>query len=135
MSARRTQLGLCLAKRAPPTARCRFWNVANTLVMIATAPMLSAILSTIFLKENPDKKTWVAIIITFISVLYIFFDSIKIGNFYGDILGLIAALGLAIGAVIIRSGKKLNLVPSAVIGKLLLYFSNLTKTGRSLSVT
>ena len=93
-------------------------NVANTLVMIATAPMLSAILSTIFLKENPDKKTWIAIIITFISVLYIFFDSIKIGNFYGDILGLIAALGLAIGAVIIRSGKKLNLVPSAVIGKL-----------------
>ena len=93
-------------------------NVANTLVMIATAPMLSAILSTIFLKENPDRKTWIAIIITFISVLYIFFDSIKIGNFYGDILGLIAALGLAIGAVIIRSGKKLNLVPSAVIGKL-----------------
>tara|TARA_B100001121_G_scaffold286871_1_gene283734 strand:+ start:256 stop:1116 length:861 start_codon:yes stop_codon:yes gene_type:complete len=93
-------------------------NVANTLVMIATAPMLSAILSTFFLKENPDKKTWIAIIITFISVLYIFFDSIKIGNVYGDIFGLIAALGLAIGAVIIRSGKKLNLVPSAVIGKL-----------------
>ena len=45
-------------------------------------------------------------------------DSIKIGNFYGDILGFIAALGLAIGAVIIRSAKKLNLVPSAVIGKL-----------------
>ena len=93
-------------------------NVANTLVMIATAPMLSAILSNIFLKENPDKKTWIAIIITFISVIYIFYDSIKIGNFYGDILGFIAALGLAVGAVIIRSDKKLNLVPSAVIGKL-----------------
>ena len=93
-------------------------NVANTLVMIATAPMLSAILSNIFLNENPDKKTWLAIIITFISVIYIFFDSIKIGNFFGDILGFIAALGLAIGAVIIRSAKKLNLVPSAVIGKL-----------------
>ena len=93
-------------------------NVANTLVMIATAPMLSAILSNFFLKENPDKKTWTAIIITFVSVIYIFYDSIKIGNFYGDILGFIAALGLAIGAVIIRSAKKLNLVPSAVIGKL-----------------
>jgi len=94
-------------------------NVANTLVMIATAPMLSAILSNIFLKENPDKKTWAAIFITFISVVYIFYDSIKIGNFYGDILGFVAAFGLAIGAVIIRSAKKLNLVPSAVIGKLL----------------
>ncbi len=93
-------------------------NVANTLVMIATAPMLSAIFSSIFLKENPDKKTWIAIIITFISVIYIFYDSIKIGNLFGDILGFIAALGLAIGAVIIRSAKKLNLVPSAVIGKL-----------------
>ena len=51
-------------------------------------------------------------------MIYIFYDSIKIGNFYGDILGFIAALGLAIGAVIIRSAKKLNLVPSAVIGKL-----------------
>ncbi|MAJ85357.1 MAG: EamA family transporter [Candidatus Pelagibacter sp.] len=93
-------------------------NVANTLVMIATAPMLSAILSNIFLNENPDKKTWIAIFITFISVVYIFYDSIKIGNLYGDILGFVAALGLAIGAVIIRSAKKLNLVPSAVIGKL-----------------
>ena len=31
-------------------------NVANTLVMVALAPMLSAILSLIFLKENPEKK-------------------------------------------------------------------------------
>ena len=30
-------------------------NVANTLVMVALAPMLSAIISLIFLKENPDK--------------------------------------------------------------------------------
>ena len=97
-------------------------NVANTLVMIATAPMLSAILSNIFLNENPDKKTWIAIFITFISVVYIFYDSIKIGNLYGDILGFVAALGLAIGAVIIRSAKKINLVPSAVIGKLFVAF-------------
>ena len=37
-------------------------NVANTLVMIAMAPMLSAILGSIFLKEVPDHKTWIAII-------------------------------------------------------------------------
>ena len=49
-------------------------NVANTLVMIATAPVLSAILGAIFLKEPPDKKTWISIIITFIAVIYIFFD-------------------------------------------------------------
>ena len=95
-------------------------NVANTLIMIATAPMLSAILGLFFLKENPDKKTWVAIFITFFAALYIFYDSIKLGNFFGDILGFVAAMGLAVGAVIIRSAKKLNLVPSAVVGKLII---------------
>jgi len=92
-------------------------NVANTLVMVALAPMLSAVLGLVFLKENPDQKTWVAIIITTLSAIYIFYDSIQIGNFLGDIFGLITALGLAVGAVIVRSAKNRNLVPSAVVGK------------------
>jgi len=93
-------------------------NVANTLVMIAMAPMLSAILGSIFLKEVPDSKTWIAIIITLIAVSYIFHDSIEMGNFYGDLFGLITAFGLAGNAVIARFAKNRDLVPSAVIGKL-----------------
>ena len=93
-------------------------NVANTLLMIATAPMLSAILGAVILKEPPDKKTWISIIITFVAIVYIFYDSIKIGNFYGDILGFITATGLALGAITIRSAKSKNLVPAAVVGKL-----------------
>ncbi|MDA9731316.1 DMT family transporter [Candidatus Pelagibacter sp.] len=93
-------------------------NVANTLVMIATAPMLSAILGAIFLKEPPDRKTWISIIITFLAIIYIFFDSLRLGNFFGDILGFITAVGLAVGAVTIRSAKSKNLVPAAVVGKL-----------------
>jgi drug/metabolite transporter (DMT)-like permease len=93
-------------------------NVANTLVMIAMAPMLSAILGAIFFKEMPDNKTWIAIGITFIAAVYIFYDSLQLGNIFGDLLGLITALGLAIGAVTIRSAKKKNLVPAAVVGKL-----------------
>ena len=93
-------------------------NVANTLVMIAMAPMLSAILGSIFLKEVPDRKTWTAIVITLIAVTYIFHDSIEMGNFYGDLFGIITAFGLACNAVIARYAKNRDLVPSAVIGKL-----------------
>ena len=93
-------------------------NVANTLVMIATAPMLSAILSGLFLKEQPDKKTWISILITFLAIIFIFYDSLGIGNFYGDILAFITAIGLAVGAVTIRSARSKNLVPAAVVGKL-----------------
>ncbi len=93
-------------------------NVANTLIMVAMAPMLSAVLGAIFLKELPDRKTWFAIFITFAAVTYIFYDSIEIGNFFGDIFGLITAFGLAVNANLARYAKSVDLVPSAVIGKL-----------------
>ena len=86
--------------------------------MIAMAPMISSILGSIFLKEIPDSKTWIAIVITLIAVTYIFYDSIEMGNFYGDLFGLITAFGLACNAVIARYAKDRDLVPSAVIGKL-----------------
>ena len=85
--------------------------------MIATAPMISAILGSIFLKELPDKKTWFAIFISLFAVAYIFNDSIEVGNFYGDMFGLITAFGLACNAVLARFAKNRDLVPSAVIGK------------------
>ena len=93
-------------------------NVANTLIMVAMAPMLSAVIGAIFLKEAPDKKTWLAIFITFAAVTYIFFDSIELGNFFGDIFGFITAFGLAVNANLARYAKNVDLVPSAVVGKL-----------------
>ena len=57
--------------------------------------------------ENTDKKTLVAIGITTLAVIYIFKDSFERGDVLGNFLGLICATGLAGGAVIIRSGKKM----------------------------
>ena len=92
-------------------------NVANTLVMIAIAPMLSAILGGIFLKEIPSKTTWIAIIVTFSAVFYIFYDSLQLGNVLGDLMALITASGLAVNAVLIRSAKDRDLLPAAIMGK------------------
>ena len=93
-------------------------NVANTLIMIALAPMLSAILGAIFLKEMPSKGTWIAIFITFLAALFIFYDSLQVGNLFGNIMGFITAAGLAVNAVLIRYAKDRDLLPSAVMGKL-----------------
>ena len=115
-------------------------NVANTLVMIALAPMLSAIISFIFLKENLDQKTWMAIIVTTLAVIFIFYDALDAGDFLGNFLGLICATGLAVGAVIIRSAKKINLVPSAMLGKLtvaliaLLFVDKLKLEGNDITI-
>ncbi len=115
-------------------------NVANTLIMISLAPMLSAIISFIFLKENPDKKTWIAITVTTLAVIYIFFDSLEKGDFKGNFFGFICAAGLAAGTVIIRSVKQINLVPSAMMGKLFValiasfFVDNFSIEGRDLII-
>ena len=64
------------------------------------------------------KKNYFIIIITFLSVTFIFYDSVKLGNILGDVLGFITALGLAINANLARYAKNRDLVPAAVIGKL-----------------
>tara|TARA_Y100000996_G_scaffold401681_1_gene372857 strand:+ start:4280 stop:5158 length:879 start_codon:yes stop_codon:yes gene_type:complete len=92
-------------------------SVANTLVMITLAPMISAVLGAIFLKEMPSGKTWIAIFITFLAALYIFYDSIQVGNFFGDLMGFVTAVGLAVSAVLIRSAKERDLLPAAILGK------------------
>ena len=66
------------------------------------------------------------------SVIYIFYDALNAGDFLGNFLGLVCATGLAVGAVIIRSAKKISLVPSAMLGKLMvaliaLFFANQLK--------
>ena len=63
-------------------------TAANTLIMVALAPMLSAIISFFFLKEKQDKKTWFAIIITTLAVFYIFYDALDAGDFVGNLLHL-----------------------------------------------
>ncbi len=60
-----------------------------------------------------------AIIITTLAVIYIFYGAIDSEDFVGNFLGLVCATGLAVNAVIIRSAKKISLVPSAMIGKLM----------------
>ena len=67
----------------------------------------------------PDSKTWIAIGVTFFAAVYIFYDSLQLGNIYGDLLGLVTALGLAIGAVTIRSAKKEKLSSSSCYRKII----------------
>ena len=73
-------------------------------------------------------------------MIYIFYDSLEAGDLLGNFLGLVCALGLAVGAVIIRSAKKISLVPSAMIGKLmvtliaLLFSSQLKLEGNDITI-
>jgi len=94
-------------------------SVANTLALIASAPIFTTILSLIFLKENPSPITWLTIFFALISIIIIGWGSYTTEGFIGDIFALIAGFCGAASAILVRYFKDKDLVPSVVIGCIL----------------
>ena len=110
-------------------------NVANTLIMLTLSPFMAALLIIFFLKEFPNKRTWVAMILCFSFVVFIFYDSYATGKIYGDILGFITAFLVGASSVVIRYGKSVNFLPSLMLAKFftmficLFFISSISLTG------
>ena len=58
-------------------------TAANTLIILAASPLISSLLSRIFLREKIARRTWVAIVICFAGILMIFSGSLTSGLLLG----------------------------------------------------
>ena len=91
-------------------------SVANTLVLIAAAPIFAAIFSVFILKEMPDYFTWLIIFIALIGMIIIGWGSYTTSGIFGDLMALIVALGMGFSMVLVRFYKNIDLVPACLIG-------------------
>lgn len=97
----------------------KYTAAANTLIILAAAPLFSSLLSWLFLRERIARRTWIAIFICFAGILLIFSGSLSSGLLLGDLLALGATLTWASNIVILRSSKTVNMVPANLLGNLL----------------
>jgi drug/metabolite transporter (DMT)-like permease len=86
--------------------------VANTLVIIATAPLFAALLSVAFLRERVPIRTWIAIIISALGVGMVFIGELGSGNLFGNVAALISAVGLGVHFVLVRLGRPIDMTPA-----------------------
>jgi len=91
-------------------------QVANVLIIVASTPLIAALLSITILKENVHAPTWVAIIMGMTGVVIVVGDGIQAGSSLGDIFAFITAFALAVTFIIIRHYKHVNMVPAAALG-------------------
>lgn len=108
---------------------------ANTLIILAAAPLFSSLLSWLFLRETIARRTCIAISICFGGILLIFSGSLSSGLLLGDLLALGATLTWASNIVILRSSKAVNMVPANLIGNLLVVPAALLAGAQPLAVT
>ncbi len=94
---------------------------ANTLVIIAVAPIFAAIGGYLFIKQKTHPTTWVSMLIILISIIVIFSDSFSSGgsSLLGDFFAVCTALTLAVTSIIIFHHPNNNFFPSLLIGSIL----------------
>lgn len=108
---------------------------ANTLIILASAPVFSSLLSRFILREPLARRTWLAIFICFGGILLIFAGSLNQGLLLGDLLALAATFMWAGNVVTLRSGRANNMVPANLLGNLLVVPAALVGGAQPLAVT
>ena len=93
--------------------------VANTLVLIASAPIFAALFSVFILKEVPSLFTWIVILIAMFAMIIIGVGSFTTTGLYGDLMALVVAIGMGFSMVLVRLFKNKDLVPACLLGCLI----------------
>ncbi len=110
-------------------------TAANALIILAAAPIVSSLLSWIFLREAIPRHTKIAICTCFGGILLIFSGSLENGLLLGDLMALGATVMWGANIVIIRSGKDVNMIPANVLGNLSVVLVVLLLGAQPLAVT
>jgi drug/metabolite transporter (DMT)-like permease len=92
-------------------------TVANTVVLLATAPLIAALLGRIFLGERLRRRTLVAMFLAFAGVLTMVSNSLGDIQLTGDLIALATGACFAINIVALRSapirdGEPVDMMPS-----------------------
>jgi drug/metabolite transporter (DMT)-like permease len=96
-----------------------YTSVANTLVIISAAPLISAVFARVFLAETVALRTWAAVSAAVAGIAVIVSDSLAGGTLPGDLMALATAFCMAGGLTIIRRSRSLNMVPAIALSGLL----------------
>lgn len=95
-----------------------FTKAGNVLVILASAPLIAALLSRVFLHERLPLRTWLAIGACLAGISLIVLDDAGEGSLLGNALALMAALGLAGNLTLARSRPGVDMSPMLTLGGL-----------------
>lgn len=94
-------------------------SVANTLVVVSTAPLLAAVLGRVVLGDPVNRRTWVTAGVTVVGVVIMVAGSSSEGSLAGDAVALLIPVGLATATVTIRRHQEVLMVPAMAVGTIM----------------
>lgn len=95
-------------------------TVANTLIVMSIAPLLTAFFAWFFLHQTIASRTWLAIAAAFIGMVWMFASQVS-GMGGAHLAGMTVALGVPIAAsvnviALKKAGQRIDLIPAVLLG-------------------
>ena len=86
-------------------------SVANVLVFLASVPLIAALMTKMFLQDEIQKPTWIAIGVVGFGLLIVGSRGLIVGNWLGDLMALLNAVIIAGFFTVVRGRSAVNLIP------------------------
>lgn len=114
-------------------------TVANTVVIISTAPFFAALFSFLLNRERVRRHTLIAMALMVCGTLVVVSSSVGTGRLTGDVLAILTACSIGLGLAYLRRHKTLQRIPIIMISGYLmaliaLSFADLSPELSSLAV-
>ena len=94
-------------------------TVANAVFLFAAAPLFTAIMAWLILKEPVRRATWGAIALAGIGMFVMVREGLSIGAGWGNLAAIASAAGFSAFTIALRWGRVANMLPSVLIGGVL----------------
>jgi drug/metabolite transporter (DMT)-like permease len=98
-------------------------SVASVLITLAAGPLLTALVSRLFIGHRLPMRTWWAIVLAGAGIAWMFGRQLGEGNWIGSAVAFAVPVAAAINWTLVQrsqsAGRKVDLVPAVLIGALL----------------
>lgn len=91
-------------------------TVANTVFILSSGPILTAVLARLVLGERVDMATWGILLLALVGIALMVGDGLSSGSMLGNLAAVGGALSFAVLVVIFRAKRQVDMMPSVVIG-------------------
>ena len=105
-------------------------TIANSTFILGSIPFFTALFAWVLLKEKLQRRTLVAMLIAALGLGVMVKEGMQIGAGYGIIMAILTAVCFSVFAVIVRSRRRVQMLPSLIVSSLVIMaFSAIATNG------
>ncbi len=95
-------------------------TIANSTFILGSIPFFTALFAWVLLKEKLQRRTLVAMLIAAVGLGVMVKEGMQIGAGYGIIMAILTAVCFSVYAVIVRSRRRVQMLPSLIVSSLVI---------------